>query len=243
MKLLDVSELAEISNFLSGTFGDVRLTVRLEAYSCKMVGEDKRYFKILSSQENVDELESLSPSPSMFIQPGPRGYLSDRSLSSSVDDNSMTSPEARQQCSKRTLYYLKSTLNAVFSPDYDFTNARSHEFSKETNLDWVQRNISVNLRTALLENLESFTPSLWKAIDRNINVPDCDIYSYNPDLDSDPFGSDGCLWCFNYFWYNKKLKRIIFFRGRCVSQGAPSFEDELDTDEMDSGDDGLQMEL
>lgn len=27
------------------------------------------------------------------------------------------------------------------------------------------------------------------------------------------------------------------------SQGAPSFEDELDTDEMDSGDDGLQMEL
>lgn len=66
-------------------------------------------------------------------------------------------------------------------------------------MDWVQRNISgkllcfllsggmaiivkkkkkVNLRTALLENLESFTPSLWKAIDRNINVPDCDIYRF-----------------------------------------------------------------
>lgn len=40
--------------------------------------------------------------------------------------------------------------------------------------------------------------------------------SYNPDLDSDPFGEEGSLWSFNYFFYNKKLKRIVFFTCRSV---------------------------
>lgn len=40
------------------------------------------------------------------------------------------------------------------------------------------------------------------------------VCSYNPDLDSDPFGEEGSLWSFNYFFYNKKLKRIVFFTCR-----------------------------
>ena len=35
--------------------------------------------------------------------------------------------------SRKTLFYLVSTLNAAF-PDYDFTDTRSSEFSKEPNL-------------------------------------------------------------------------------------------------------------
>ena len=37
------------------------------------------------------------------------------------------------------------------------------------------------------------------------------MYSYNPDLASDPYGDEGCLWSFNFFFYNQKLKRILFF--------------------------------
>lgn len=40
--------------------------------------------------------------------------------------------------------------------------------------------------------------------------------SYNPDLDSDPFGEEGSLWSFNYFFYNKRLKRIVFFTCRSI---------------------------
>lgn len=40
--------------------------------------------------------------------------------------------------------------------------------------------------------------------------------SYNPDLDSDPFGEDGSLWSFNYFFYNKRLKRVVFFSCRSI---------------------------
>lgn len=59
-------------------------------------------------------------------------------------------------------------------------------------------------------------PSMWSAIDDEISLENCDIYSYNPDLVSDPFGEDGCLWSFNYFFYNKKLKRIVFFTCRAI---------------------------
>ena len=40
--------------------------------------------------------------------------------------------------------------------------------------------------------------------------------SYNSDLASDPFGEDGSLWSFNYFFYNRKLKRIVLFTCRAV---------------------------
>jgi len=34
---------------------------------------------------------------------------------------------------------------------------------------------------------------------------------------SDPFGEDGSLWSFNYFFYNKKMKRIVLFTCRALS--------------------------
>ena len=44
----------------------------------------------------------------------------------------------------------------------------------------------------------------------------CFHCSYNPDLTSDPYGEEGCIWSFNYFFYNRKLKRIVFFTCRAT---------------------------
>lgn len=66
------------------------------------------------------------------------------------------------------------------------------------------------------EQYQSLRQALWSAIDDEIHLNDCDIYSYNPDLNSDPYGESGCLWSFNYFFYNKKLKRIVFFTYRAI---------------------------
>lgn len=35
---------------------------------------------------------------------------------------------------RKTLFYLIATLNSAFQPDYDFSDAKSHEFSKEPSL-------------------------------------------------------------------------------------------------------------
>lgn len=58
---------------------------------------------------------------------------------------------------------------------------------------------------------------LWITLNKEISLMDCDIYSYNPDLGSDPFGEEGSLWSFNYFFFNKKLKRIVLFTCRALS--------------------------
>ena len=51
----------------------------------------------------------------------------------------------------------------------------------------------------------------------NALPPSLHTHSYNPD--TDPFGDDGSLWFFNYFFYNKKMKRIVFFKCRAFWYG------------------------
>jgi hypothetical protein len=46
------------------------------------------------------------------------------------------------------------------------------------------------------------------------------LCSYKSDLESDPFGEKGSVWSFNYFFYNKKLKRILYLSCRGLSKTA-----------------------
>lgn len=59
---------------------------------------------------------------------------------------------------------------------------------------------------------------------------DCDVYSYRTDTgDPDPFGEHGSIWAFNYFFYNKRLKRIVYFSCRSVSKATAADGDALST--------------
>lgn len=68
-----------------------------------------------------------------------------------------------------------------------------------------------NLVPALGDDWRGIADSLWTSIDAAIQPADCEIYSYSGDAMSDPFSEDGALWSFAYFFFNKKLKRILFF--------------------------------
>ncbi|KAL6002809.1 hypothetical protein ACLOJK_023031 [Asimina triloba] len=50
-----------------------------------------------------------------------------------------------------------------------------------------------------------------------VKLPECEIYSYNPDSEGDPLLEKGAIWSFNFFFYNRKLKRVIGFRCCCLS--------------------------
>lgn len=75
--------------------------------------------------------------------------------------------------------------------------------------------------------------ALWAAIDEEIRLSECEVYSYNPDLCSDPFGEDGCLWSFNFFFYNRKLKRVLFFSCRAHSPTNGEYYEGMDDGEQD----------
>lgn len=72
--------------------------------------------------------------------------------------------------------------------------------------------IHANLSALAGDQYQAIRQPLWSAVDDEVILSECDIYSYNPDLSCDPFGEPGCLWSFNYFFYNKKLKRIVFYK-------------------------------
>ena len=51
-------------------------------------------------------------------------------------------------CSRKTLFYLISTLNHSYGADYDFTSAQSDEFSHEPSTAWVKNFIDSTLTAA-----------------------------------------------------------------------------------------------
>ncbi|XP_006775232.1 PREDICTED: repressor of RNA polymerase III transcription MAF1 homolog [Myotis davidii] len=193
MKLLENSSFEAINSQLTVETGDAHIIGRIESYSCKMAGDDKHMFKQFCQEGQPHVLEALSPPQTSGLSPS--------RLSKSQggeDEGPLSDTES-------------------FRPDYDFSTARSHEFSREPSLSWVVNAVNCSLFSAVREDFKALKPQLWNAVDEEICLAECDIYSYNPDLDSDPFGEDGSLWSFNYFFYNKRLKRIVFFSCRSIS--------------------------
>ncbi|KAJ2472985.1 RNA polymerase III-inhibiting protein maf1 [Coemansia sp. RSA 2322] len=175
MKYLDVESFRAINSRLSfpTTSGDRHVVGRVEGYSCKVAGADKKLYRYLENkyQEDLEEAKNLSPEQSSLTNiVSPFGPLT-------------------QSASRKTLFYLIATLNASF-PDYDFSR-------------------------------------MWDSIDAVIGIDDCDVYSYMPAIESDPYEDEGPVWSFNYFFFNKSLKRIVFFTCRCMSN-LDELEDQSD---------------
>jgi hypothetical protein len=233
MKLLQNKVFQALSSALTTQREDVNMSGTVESYSCKMTGNEKKLYKnIYTEGKNPTDLQLLSPSESE--QQYHRSLSNSGSWSPLSDDN--TPPAFVSVIDRKMLFKLTSTLNAAF-PDYDFSHANSEEFSREHNLGFVVNNANSNLSTALGEDFAALNASLWKSIDDEICLRDCQIYSYNPDMESDPFGEDGCLWSFNYLFYNKEMKRIVFFNchGGMNNTGhfGDQFEEMEDQYEMD----------
>ncbi|XP_022760131.1 repressor of RNA polymerase III transcription maf1-like [Durio zibethinus] len=68
----------------------------------------------------------------------------------------------------------------------------------------------------------SLLETVYKALDEKylviqvVKLSECEIYSYNPDSDADPFLEKGAIWSFSFFFYNRKLKRVVSFNFCCL---------------------------
>mmetsp|Transcript_52753 Transcript_52753/g.120222 ORF Transcript_52753/g.120222 Transcript_52753/m.120222 type:complete len:125 (+) Transcript_52753:99-473(+) len=115
MKFLSIDQLEIVTSFLSGReVGDRIIDGRLEAFSCKRAGEDKKLSKVLEQQY----AEELASSPSSALGSSPLGPLSDSGT-------------------RRLLIDLISTMNASF-PDHDFSALRPDQFCRELHLAQVR---------------------------------------------------------------------------------------------------------
>eukprot|EP00735_Rhodelphis_limneticus_P014241 TRINITY_DN8243_c0_g1::TRINITY_DN8243_c0_g1_i1::g.10181::m.10181 TRINITY_DN8243_c0_g1::TRINITY_DN8243_c0_g1_i1::g.10181 ORF type:complete len:229 (-),score=23.40,sp/Q6PGU2/MAF1_DANRE/45.71/2e-49,Maf1/PF09174.5/5e-50 TRINITY_DN8243_c0_g1_i1:28-714(-) len=188
MKFLECPSFSDLTSYMTSlSCGDQRVYGKLEAYSCKMAGNEKKLSRSLE-QRFCEE----SPFwPDAIYGKSPVGPLTDPN-------------------SRRTLFNLICTLNASY-PDYDFSELRPDQFTREAHVAAVAHNINTHLLASGAESCQVLCDKIWAALEEVIKPLDCEIYSYIPDLDQDPFSESPNLWSFNYFFYNKVLKRIVFF--------------------------------
>ncbi|GAB4828798.1 hypothetical protein Ancab_018459 [Ancistrocladus abbreviatus] len=216
MKFLEYTRLNSINDFLSHlNLGERTIKGCLEAYSCKHTGIDK---KLSFSLEN----EILD-------------YLG----KSSDTDSSSQAEYLNSRSSRKTLTYLVLTLYHMY-PDYDFSAVKAHQFFTEESWDSFEQIFDTYMVEASKEWIEvsggsSLLKDLYKALDEVIKLAECEIYSYNPDCDADPFLEGGAIWSFNFFFYNRKLKRVVSFRFCCLSN---LVADEFLTEEFNFEEDG-----
>ncbi|ORY08303.1 Maf1 regulator [Basidiobolus meristosporus CBS 931.73] len=191
MKFLEFPTLDVINKYLIFETPDSKIYGRVEAFSCKSTGAEKKLYKQLETRHQ-EELTaySLSPEQNLHLIVSPFGPLD-------------------QPSSRKTLFYLISTLNASF-PDYEFSDLKPEQFSKQPSLPMVMNSINTTLFSLGRADLIQ-THRFWDVLDEAITLNDCDVYSYVPDNDSDPFADESSIWSFNYFFFNRKLKRILFF--------------------------------
>ncbi|KAH9318227.1 hypothetical protein KI387_019996, partial [Taxus chinensis] len=197
--------------------GECILKGSLEAYSCKLAGNDRK----LSRSLEKEVLDYLAQSP--------------------FNDSSSPVGPLCSTASRRTLIHLILTMNHIY-PDYDFSMVQAHNFSKERGLNNVKQKMEIYFIEAgkawATENGEdtSFLDSIWKSIDEVIDLVDCEAYSYMPEFEGDAFVERGAVWSFNIFFYNKKLKRILSFSCCCLSKLAI---DDFSANEMLSDEDDI----
>jgi hypothetical protein len=174
-----------------------------EAYSCKNTGDDKKLKVHLDSKYDEDfPLIQASTSPGV--------------LGTSLSKSPFGPFE--QTTSRKTLFYLLATLNAAF-PDYDFSDLKPQYFTKLPTLPMIANSIHNLLFVHLqpVQSIEALEPLIWNTIDETVQLDDCSFYSFNPDREMEPDAENGGnLWSFYYFFFNKKLKRMVFFTARAV---------------------------
>lgn len=234
MKLLVYPSLQAVSSTLEGFHtGDSVIQGRLEAYSCKRASSDKKLSQQLdrmySDQSgSLERAHSTGSSGSLERQYSgftpilsstgagsvPDEFVLGESPGFAEDGGDGGSLGVIPDHSMRKLFInLLLTLNSTY-PDYDFSSVKPEEFVEEANIDLVVHSINSALAKAMSQD-PSLGHSLWGAVEEAIKPRECRVYSYIPDVESSPF-CDGTLWSFNYFLFNKNLKRVLFFTCNCV---------------------------
>lgn len=98
----------------------------------------------MAKEGGASEIVALSPPGDNFLS---------RS-SDSVENESFFTSENLEMfiISRKTLFNLITTLNLSFQPDYDFSDAKSHEFARAPGLSHVWAEIDSRLGQSSLYN-------------------------------------------------------------------------------------------
>ncbi|KAH9813666.1 Maf1 regulator-domain-containing protein [Melampsora americana] len=204
MKFLEIPQLELLASSLTHASQSVRVTTRIEAYSCKSVASERKMFKSLD-QEFTSDLEV-----SASISPPEHSHHLLESAFGRLDN---------KDC-RKTFWLLIATLNAAY-PDHNFSNVKAEDFHRDESAHPILMKMSEALNinsssSVFASSLGALSispdspahestmapqvgandiwagvhPSIKEFLDPAIDLSQCEVYSYYPDPDSDPHAVD-----------------------------------------------------
>jgi len=235
MKFLQNQALINITQELTDAtaHGSNCINGRIEAFSCKRAGNDKKFANSLN--ERIETEIELSTAEQVKLKKHQAGgsHAMETLSSSPLGDLTTVWP-------RKLMTDLMLTLNLSF-PDYDFSSLKADDFVRVSSPYVAIEKANERLAEfALAEKGPGFLSEMWKAIDKVIFIDDCVVFSYVPPegtdflIDTLTEGSmnncsEDALWSFNYFFVNRSLKRIVVFT--CVESYLISNDDGGMSDE------------
>lgn len=253
MKYLQDDALSHLTSLLDRQIGSRHIQGRIEAYTMKRAGSEKKYAADLGSKFTVLQQQQLLQLQQQQLQQqllSKRRLERSQSVGSAVESRraskkqrnransydlqqplpqlaSAITPLGDFQTSKtrRLMTDLILTLNLSF-PDYDFANISPNDF-QNVSLHQVVTRVNANLDD-LKEDNHNLLEMLWAAVDKVISLQECEVYLWkNPE----DFHERNTLWSFYYLFVSKNLKRILFLTcSESIVRNDEGRDDEDDND-------------
>jgi len=232
MKFLQCANLSYLNSLLDGAdAGDCRISGRLEAYSCKPIKTDKRLSHRIE-QRLLEEMQfARTWSPDLYPRESPEGPPA---LSLSLDDTPLDpshpilSPSGFGGSSRPQTYTsLVLCLNHCYNHELDFSAVAPEDFEAVACLSTLRGTIDAVLEkfaSAMLP-AERLRDEFWGAVSEVVEPRGCECWTYLPTVGDDPIQATepATLWSKHFFFYNRRLKKILLFRcwatSKLVSRG------------------------
>ncbi|KAG2071744.1 Maf1-domain-containing protein [Suillus decipiens] len=215
MKYIEFPELSRLSQALTHEGPECSVHTRIEAYSCKNIKRDKKLFKSLEHAYN-DELSHSPPLPSWLdrepeLTPfGPMDkhasrktlYLLIATLNIAFPDHEFSDVRpAHFSKEKNGASVLNSLSTTLLSPHRAGMSApRTYSAYPPTSPTFFPSSVPTTSSSPLHHIVPSpyappqivsgTHPTLYRILDEVIGLADCQVFSYSPDIDSDPHAND-----------------------------------------------------
>ncbi|KAI0309708.1 Maf1-domain-containing protein [Amylostereum chailletii] len=215
MKYIEIPELSRLALALTHEGPECSVHTRIEAYSCKNIKRDKRLFKQLESAYN-DDVSNSPPVPSFLAldrdaDMSPFGpidkHASRKTLWLLIATLNVAFPDHEFSDVKPAQFNKEasgaSVLNALsttlISPHRAGLRApRTYSSYPPTSNDFFPSSLPTSSSPAQPlaspyappQIVSGTHPTLYRILDDVIGLTECEVFSYEPEIESDPHASD-----------------------------------------------------
>jgi hypothetical protein len=254
MKYIEYPELSRLSKALTHEGPECSVHTRIEAYSCKNVKRDKRLFKSLETAYN-DDISHSPPLPSWLaldseaeMTPfGPMDkhasrktlYLLIATLNIAFPDHEFSDVKpshfSKEHSGASVLNALSTTLvsphragERVPRTYSSYPPTSSDFFPSSVPTSSSPLNSTISSPYAPPPIISGTHPSLYRLLDDVVGLSDCEVFSYTPDIDSDPHA--------DYLTDEEDENGSVSDEESSTDEDDATFEfDDYDIDEMEDG--------